>query len=77
MRHIRIALPDALFAELQSAAESTKERGYGPAHWAGDLVASELAARRLPSVSLGSHSPRMTAADVESVCHRLMLPRKG
>ena len=75
MRNVTIRLPDALFAELQSAAEATKERGYGPASWAGDLVSSELAARRLTSVSLGSHGPRIgTAIETEPEGHRVLWP---
>jgi hypothetical protein len=76
MRHIRISLPDGLYRELQEVSAAAKEPGFGPAHWAGELVASELAARRLPSVSLGSHGPRITAA-AEPECHRVLLPEKG
>ena len=47
MRKVTIALPDVLYAELQEMATAIDEYGYGPAHWAGDLIASELAARRL------------------------------
>jgi hypothetical protein len=74
MRRITISLPDALFAELQSAANATEVRGYGPAHWAGDLVASELASRRLPSVSMGSHGPRIMATETEPDGHRVVCP---
>ena len=52
MQRVTIALPDALYAELQEAATAIDEFGYGPANWAGDLIASELAARRLPKVGL-------------------------
>jgi hypothetical protein len=47
MRHVTISLPDALYAELQEAASLTRGHGYGPEHWACDLLAGELASRRI------------------------------
>ena len=73
MRKVTIALPDALYAELQEAATAIDEYGYGPANWAGDLIASELAARRLPRVTRQApdHGPRIKAAEPEP-CHVLL-----
>ena len=65
MVQVKISLPDGLFAELQAASAAIGERGYGPAHWATDCVAAELAARRLPRVALGSHGPRIEAIEPE------------
>ena len=61
MRRVSISLPDALYAELAEIAAATGERGYGPANWAGDLVSSELASRRLPKVKPGRYGGRITA----------------
>lgn len=61
MRRVTIALPDALYAELKEVSTATEERGYGPAHWAGDLICAELAARRLPKVRVGANGPRILA----------------
>lgn len=74
MRRVTISLPDVLYAELQEVSAAANEQGYGPASWAGDLVASELAARRLPRFTRQSHThgPRIT----EPEPHRVFLPEK-
>ena len=51
MKRITVLLPDALYSELQEVAAAVDEPGYGAGRWANDLIASELAARRLPKVS--------------------------
>ncbi len=50
MRHITIALPETLFAELITAAAEAKELCFGPAQFAAECIMSELASRRLPRV---------------------------
>jgi hypothetical protein len=51
MKRITFLLPDALYSELEQVAAEADERGYNAEKWANDLIASELAARRLPKVS--------------------------
>jgi hypothetical protein len=63
MRRVTISLPDGLYAELQEVSAATNEHGYGPAHWVTDVVASELASRRLPRVARGSLGPRLALLD--------------
>ena len=67
-----ISLPDGLYAELCEVSKATHESGYGPEHWATDLVAAELAARRLPRISPGTHGPRIKTAEPEP--YRVLLP---
>lgn len=50
MKAVTIQLPDTLYAELQEAARAIGERNYGPRLWATDLIASELASRRLRKI---------------------------
>ena len=71
---IKISLNDVLYAELQEVSRATGEVGYSPADWAGELIASELAARRLPRVTPGRNGGRHQGADVGPVEHRLCLP---
>jgi hypothetical protein len=73
MRKIVIALPDGLYAELQEATAATKEPGYRPEDWASEVIASELAARRLPRFTLGGRGLRPGGA-VDPVTHRVVLP---
>jgi hypothetical protein len=59
MRKVSIALPNALYAELEAWAELMREPGYGPASFATDVLASELASRRLPRVVQGRYGARV------------------
>lgn len=75
MRAIRILLPTTLYTELCEVSAAMDEPGYGPSHYAADVLASELASRRLPRIALGSHGPRMnTKADIEPQIYRVMSP---
>ncbi len=51
MKALTIKLPDALYDDLAALARAFGEPGYGPRMLATDLVASELAARRLSRLS--------------------------
>jgi hypothetical protein len=73
MKTITISLSDGLFAELQAAAKATKEPGFQPADWATEVVAGELAARRLPRFTVGRSRPGGAVAPIE---HRVLLPGK-
>jgi hypothetical protein len=74
---IMIVIPDCMYSELEEASSATRELGYGPEHWASDVVVSELAARRLPRVVLGNHGPRIGAKEVEpQQGHRILWPQK-
>ena len=74
---IKISLNDVLYAELQEVSRATGEQGYGPADWASDLIASELAARRLPRVTPGRNGGRHQGADVEPITHRVVWPESA
>ena len=76
MRRVSISLPDVLYAELTEVAAATGVRGFGPANWAGELVASELAARRLPYVTPGRCGGRVAVASHgdEPEPFRVLLP---
>jgi hypothetical protein len=67
--NITILLNDVLYKDLQAVAAATGESGCGPAAWAGELIASELASRRLSAMPgrWGGETP-------EPVTHRLCLP---
>lgn len=72
MRRVSIALPDALYRELQQAAAMMDEPGYGPVNFATDVLASELASRRLPKVTQGAYGPRIMAErPAEPEAHRI------
>jgi hypothetical protein len=78
MRKVSISLPNELYAELQAAAESMQEPGYGPVNFATDVLASELASRRLPKVTQGRYGARVIEAKpaehTEPVPYRLLVP---
>jgi hypothetical protein len=75
MRRVTIALPDSLYAELREVSAAAGEPGYGPARWAGEIVASELAARRLPRMVQGRNGARITAdKPTEPVTYHVRLP---
>jgi hypothetical protein len=74
MQKVTVFLPAALYAELQEAARATGEPNYGPSQWATDLVAAELAARRLPRVTPGRCGGRVTEYTTELATHSLRLP---
>lgn len=76
MRKVSIALPDGLYLELEQAAAMMDEPGYGPARFATDVLASELASRRLPKVTQGAYGARIMERPVEPVTHRLCLPER-
>ncbi len=78
MRRVTFSLPDELYSDLQELAAATREHGYGPAQFAGDVVAAELASRRLSRVTLGSHGARIgiPEADAEPEGHRILWPEK-
>lgn len=48
--NLKFQLPDALNAELQVAAETSRMT---PSDWAAQLIEAELASRRLPHVEMG------------------------
>jgi hypothetical protein len=78
MRKVSIALPDGLYLELQQAAAAMQEPGYTATHFATDVLASELASRRLPRVAQGRYGARVIeSAPVEQPepC-RLLLPER-
>jgi hypothetical protein len=52
MRAVTINLPDALFAELETASSNVHEFGFTPERFAQEAVESALASRRLPRVRL-------------------------
>ncbi len=51
MKTFQIRLPDGLYTELAEITAQINEPGYGPKSWATDLIASELASRRLSRLS--------------------------
>ncbi len=72
MQRITIELPESLYAELETVAKACEGgNNFGPAQWASELVASELAARRLPNVEPGRNGGR---APSPVKTHRLVLP---
>ncbi len=67
MKLLTISLPDALFAELETASASVNEMCFTPASWAEEAVHAALATRRLPFAWTaggygGRHAPRIVAA---------------
>lgn len=78
MRKVSIALPNELYAELEAWAELMREPGYGPASFATDVLASELASRRLPHVSQGRYGARVieTKPAEQPQPYRLHLPER-
>jgi hypothetical protein len=78
MRRITIALPDGLYMELCEVAADAGEVGYGPAHWASDVIASELAARRLPKIAPARYGARVAEPERETELepHFLRLPER-
>jgi hypothetical protein len=78
MQGIKIFLPTELFRELQSAAESMQEPNYGPTHFATDVLASELASRRLSRVAQGRCGARVIETKpIEPVAHRVAWPESA
>jgi hypothetical protein len=75
MPRVVISLPDLLYAELTEVARQTEEFGYGPNQWATDLIASELAARRLPRVAPGRCGAQIKTREPEP--YRVSLPDTG
>jgi hypothetical protein len=75
---ISIALPDGLYLELQQAAAAMQDPGYTATHFATDVVASELASRRLSRVAQGRYGARVIeSAPIEQPePYRLMLPER-
>lgn len=67
---ITIELSDALYSDLERVAKDQHETGYGPQQWASDLLASELASRRLV-VTPGKTESYFIPAE-----YRLALPEK-
>jgi hypothetical protein len=65
MPKIQLTLPPKLFRELQAGAAAMQQPGYGPVRFATDLLASELASRRLPKVGPGRCGARIAAAEME------------
>jgi hypothetical protein len=50
MKHLKITLPDALYGTLAEVARGTDPaEAISPSMWATEMLASELAARRLAS----------------------------
>lgn len=79
MPKVSINLPTELFRELKTAAASMCEVGYGPANFATDVLASELASRRLPRVTQGRNGARVieTSKPAEMVTHRIAWPQSA
>lgn len=61
MRAVRVLLPHTLYTELRRVSAAMNEPGYGPAQYVADLVASDIAARRLPVVAPGRTGPQMNS----------------
>ena len=59
---LNLDLPAALHGELLEAA---KEARCNPEVFAGECLESVLASRRLPSVAIGKHGPRISAVNNE------------
>lgn len=76
MRAVTIVLPDALYAELETASSKARELGFGPQAWAQEAVESALASRRLPSVAVGRCGARVFTAveDPEPEAYRVHFP---
>jgi hypothetical protein len=68
---VTIHLPAALYRDLCELTAATGEEGYTPAHYATELVTSELAARRLPRVAHGRNGGR-PPKDAEPVPYRVV-----
>lgn len=77
MRQITIALPDGLYAELESASAAMCEPNYGADKFACDIVASDLASRRLSRVTPGKCGGRVQAKAREPETYRLLLPERA
>lgn len=73
---ISITLPRELGRELRAVAAATGGPGYTGSNWAADLVASELASRRIGRIMPGRYGARVIGAEkpTEPVMHRLLLP---
>ena len=73
---VRINLPTELFRELESAAASMHESGYTAVNFATDVLASEMASRRLPRVAQGRYGARVIGAEQpeEPVTYPVMWP---
>lgn len=65
MQQITIALRDELYAELVQAAAATRERAFGPEHWAEEAVEAALATRRLPRFARPCSTPRTHSENVQ------------
>jgi hypothetical protein len=77
MPAIRIVLAPALYAELCEVAAGLNEPGYSPAKFATDLVASEMAARRLPRVAPGRCGAHLKTGEPEPYRVHVSLPASG
>ena len=75
MRKVVISLPDTLYGELCEVSAAMNEPGYGPASFATDLVASELAARRLSKIPEARYGARITTESLER--YRVLQPREA
>jgi len=60
---ITITLPRELGRELKAAAAALQEPHYGPAEFACDLVAAEMASTRLPRIAPGRYGARVNGAE--------------
>jgi len=74
MPTVVVTLNEVLFEELEQAARSAREHGFGPAEFATEAVESVLASRRLPRVTRGKVGARITVAEPEPITHRVLLP---
>jgi len=61
MKAVTIQLPDAVYRDLEAEARALEIPSYTPRAWAADLIAAELASRRLARLN----SERRTPAKVE------------
>ena len=78
MRAVRVLLPCNVYKELRQVSAAINEKGYGPAAYIADVVAADVATRRLPVVAPGSHGPRMNSkTKPEQQTYRVTLPSNG
>jgi len=57
MKAVTIQLPDAVYRDLELEARSLEIPCYTPRLWAADLIAAELASRRLARLNDAQRNP--------------------
>jgi hypothetical protein len=76
MRRIEIALTERQYAQLREVSSAACEKNYSPEMWAAEVVSSELAARRLPTIAPGRLGARMTT-ETDTDRYRVVRPELG